>query len=103
MAIDYEVEFNNRARVPEHPQIFVRWSDEARAYRQAAESGRRAELGLHYGPSGRQILDIFAPAAGRGPGPVALFVHGGWWRSLDPSSFSHAQCLLRLVPFRVGR
>ena len=29
LTIDYEVEYNNRARVPEHPAIFVRW-DEAR-------------------------------------------------------------------------
>ena len=24
--IDYETEYNNRARVPEHPQIFARWT-----------------------------------------------------------------------------
>ena len=32
--IDYEVEYNNRARVPEHPQIFARWAAEAAAYRE---------------------------------------------------------------------
>ena len=25
-AIDYEAEYDNRARVPEHPQIFARWA-----------------------------------------------------------------------------
>ena len=29
MPIDYEAEYNNRARVPEHPDIFARWTREA--------------------------------------------------------------------------
>ena len=29
LAIDYETEYNNRARVPEHPEIFARWQREA--------------------------------------------------------------------------
>src|SRR5579875_3525865 len=85
MSIDYEVEYNNRARVPEHPEIFARWLREGGAYRKASP---RAELGLKYGPSARQTLDIL-PAASDGPDtPLALFIHGGWWRSLGPESFS---------------
>ena len=30
MPVDYEVEYDNRARVPEHPEIFARWQREAR-------------------------------------------------------------------------
>ena len=26
MPIDYDAEYNNRARVPEHPEIFARWA-----------------------------------------------------------------------------
>jgi len=85
MSVDYETEYNNRARVPEHPEIFARWERDGAAYRAASP---QAELGLKYGPSERQTLDIF-PAAGDGPKtPLALFIHGGWWRSLHPSSFS---------------
>ena len=36
----------------------------------------------------RQFIDLFAPASG-GATPLALFVHGGYWRSLEPSQFSH--------------
>ena len=54
--IDYEAEYDNRARVPEHPEIFARWQREAAAYRAAA---RDAELGLRYGPSPRQTIDLF--------------------------------------------
>jgi arylformamidase len=34
MPIDYEVEYNNRARVPEHPEILARWARDAAAYRE---------------------------------------------------------------------
>ena len=84
-AIDYEAEYNNRARVPEHPQIFARWAEAAQSFR---ASHPNAELGVRYGASPRQYIDYFWPAADRSA-PIALFIHGGYWRSLDPSSFSH--------------
>jgi arylformamidase len=88
MTIDYEAEYNNRARVPEHPEIFARWERDAAAYRAEAEREGRAELGLAYGATPRQRIDLFQPAGGRS-GSLALFIHGGYWRSLDPSQFSH--------------
>ena len=86
-AIDWEVEYNNRARVPEHPQIFERWQRDGAAYRDETSKEGRAEIGLKYGPSARQTIDLFKPRGG-GAGPLALFIHGGYWRSLEPSSFS---------------
>jgi len=86
MSVDYEVEYNNRARVPEHPQIFARWEREAAAYR--SEAAAHAELGLRYGSTARQIIDLFHPAGERA-GPLCLFIHGGYWRSLEPAMFSH--------------
>jgi arylformamidase len=88
MAIDYEAEYNNRARVPEHPQIFARWARDAEDYRAQAMQERRAELGLMYGSTLRQFIDLFAPRP-EVTAPLALFIHGGYWRSLDPSLFSH--------------
>jgi arylformamidase len=87
MATDWEVEYNNRARVPEHPQIFERWAREGAAYRAEATKEGRAEIGLKYGPSPRQTIDIFKPL-GNADCPLALFIHGGYWRSLEPSLFS---------------
>lgn len=81
--IDYEKEYDNRARVPEHVDIFARWHRDAEAYRKASP---KAELGLKYGPSERQFIDIF-PAKNNGA-PLALFIHGGWWRTLHPREFS---------------
>jgi arylformamidase len=91
MAIDWEVEYNNRARVPEHPQIFARWQRDAAAYRDETAKDGCAEIGLKYGPSARQTVDLFKPRGGQESipaGPLAMFVHGGYWRSLEPSSFS---------------
>lgn len=84
MPIDYEVEYNNRARVPEHPEIFTRWQREGAAYRAAAHNPK---LGLTYGPSIRRIIDLF-PAKDDANAPLAMFIHGGYWRSLEPSMFS---------------
>lgn len=86
-SIDYDVEYDNRARVPEHPAIFARWDNDAAAYRDEASRARRAELGLSYGSSERQFIDLFKPE--KDEGAVALFIHGGYWRALHPSAFSH--------------
>ncbi len=43
---------------------------------------------MSYGDTPRQYLDLFLPAAGESA-PLAMFIHGGWWRSLDPSFYSH--------------
>jgi arylformamidase len=88
-AIDYEKEYDNRARVPEHPQIFSTWARDAAAYREQALAQKRAELGLRYGRGARQTIDLFFAHPGAIDAPLALFVHGGWWRSLAPASFSH--------------
>jgi arylformamidase len=84
MSINYEVEYDNRARVPEHPEIFARWKKEGAAYRAAAHN---AKLAVSYGPSLRRTIDLF-PAKDDDKAPLALFIHGGWWRSLEPSMFS---------------
>ena len=33
MSIDLEKEYNNRARVPEHPAIIASWAAQSKAYR----------------------------------------------------------------------
>jgi arylformamidase len=70
--------------VPEHSEICARWQREAAAYRAAAHG---AEFSLAYGPSPRQTVDVF-PARDQMT-PLALFIHGGWWRSLEPAMFNH--------------
>jgi arylformamidase len=87
MQIDYDAEYNNRALVPEHPEILGRMAKAAAAYRAEATARKRADLGVRYGRSERQVLDIFHAPAGGSP-PLAMFIHGGYWRALEPAAFS---------------
>jgi arylformamidase len=83
-APDYESEYNNRARVPEHPGIIAGWQADAAAYRGEAV----CELGIRYGEGPRQTYDLFKPEAVTSKA-IVLFIHGGYWQALDPSFFSH--------------
>jgi arylformamidase len=85
--IDYEKEYDNRGRVKEHPEIFARWSREAAAYRKAMRASG-AKLNVPYGPSARQVYDYFPGRNAHPDSPIAVFIHGGWWRSLEPATFS---------------
>lgn len=80
-----EAEYNNRAKVPDHPDIMRGWERDAAAFRSAHP---HAERDLPYGDSPRQALDLFWPDERR-DAPVALFIHGGYWQALDRSWFSH--------------
>ncbi|MBX6745503.1 MAG: alpha/beta hydrolase [Acetobacteraceae bacterium] len=83
--MDAQAEYDNRARVPEHPGIIAGWAHDAAAFR---ADWKEAELGLAYGPGERERLDLFRPGPGDG-WPLALFIHGGYWQALDRSFFSH--------------
>ncbi len=84
-AVNYEAEYNNRARVPEHPGIVKDWEKAAAKWRKDAAEAR---LDVSYGPTARQCVDIFKPRKEK-PGPIALFIHGGYWQAMGRESFSH--------------
>ncbi|MDK9704631.1 MAG: alpha/beta hydrolase [Sulfuritalea sp.] len=75
-------QYNARAAIPDHPEIFARW----RAASSAARNSLRYEPDCHYGPSPAESLDLY-PAARR-DAPLLVFIHGGYWRSLDKQDFS---------------
>lgn len=81
--VDYEAEYNNRARVPEHPAIIAGWAHDAAAWR-AAHPARLKTVA--YGAGERNRIDLFA---GDSTGAIVVFIHGGYWQALDGSSFSH--------------
>lgn len=80
-AVDYEVEYNNRARVPENPSIMAGWARDAAAYRE-----RHGLHEIRYGTRTRNRIDFFAGETGK---PIVVFIHGGYWQALDGSDFSH--------------
>jgi len=77
-----EREYNARAAIPDHPQIFARWAEQGAQVRR-----RRAGLiDMPYGDDDGERLDVF-PTVHR-TSPLLVFIHGGYWRSLDKSDFS---------------
>lgn len=48
----------------------------------------RAATALHYGPAGRQTLDVYRPAGDHSANPVVIFFYGGSWRSGDRSDYN---------------
>ena len=69
--------YNNRAAVPDHARWFARWGELSAA----AYASERVVRDLRYGPGPKETLDLFAP---RTPARATfLFLHGGYWRSLD--------------------
>ena len=75
-------QYNNRARIPEHAEIFERW-DEASAL---AREKSLCQLDLPYGKDANEKLDVFLPS--RENAPVLVFIHGGYWRALDKRDVS---------------
>ncbi|MFZ4651233.1 MAG: alpha/beta hydrolase [Rubrivivax sp.] len=78
----YEAQYNNRARVPGFAAIVEGW----RTRSQQARDTQPCVLDVPYGSGPGQTLDIF-PAA-RAGAPVLVFIHGGYWRSLDKADHS---------------
>ena len=75
----YDEQYNNRARIPEHPAILQRWAD-ASAHAMANLHGA---LDVAYGSGAGERLDIFPAKNASGPAPVLVYIHGGYWRALD--------------------
>ena len=75
-------EYNNRELFPDHPRHFARWTESSAR----ARSTMTCYLDRAYGASPGETLDIFP--ARKGDGSALLFIHGGYWRSLDKRDFS---------------
>lgn len=77
-----EAEYNNRARVPEHPALIAEWAEKSRAW----EAEARVELDLAYGDTPAEKLDLFLADAENAP--VHMYIHGGYWQANDRKSSS---------------
>lgn len=77
-----EREYNARAAIPEHPQIFARWAEQGALTRRL----KACLIDLPYGETGAEKLDLFPTR--QEAAPLLVYIHGGYWRSLDKSDFS---------------
>ncbi|WP_082837216.1 alpha/beta hydrolase [Labrenzia sp. OB1] len=89
---DWDDAYANAAHIPGAADYPQRWTEEAGTFR---KTWIEKDLGIVYGETDRQRLDIFHPE-GKAKGLV-VYVHGGYWLKFDRSSWSHFAkgCLAR--------
>ena len=80
----YDRMYNNRALVPEHAAHFALWAESSAKVR----TTHRGFLDVAYGHGLNETLDIFPSDTVKGKAPVVVFIHGGYWRSLDKADHS---------------
>ena len=78
----YAREYNNRELVPEHPQFIARWQSAS----EKARATLNGYLDRRYGKAPGETIDLFPSR--EGSGACLVFIHGGYWRSLDKKDFS---------------
>lgn len=78
----FERRYNARAAVPEHAQHFDRWTRLSKTARDELDS----DLDIAYGDHPMEKIDLFR-AEGRSRA-LLMFIHGGYWRSLDKRDHS---------------
>jgi arylformamidase len=81
-----DAQYNNRTLVPDHGTYFARWKSTSLKARQELV----CRLDVPYGQASddfmNETLDIFPATSSHAP--VLVFLHGGYWRSLDKSDHS---------------
>ena len=85
MIADWDDAYANGPHIEAAESYPPMWQQRAAAFRH--DLGERAELDIPYGEGARNRYDLFrpvGPAAGLG-----IFVHGGYWRAFDKSTWSH--------------
>lgn len=82
---DFDDAYSNADHIADAASFPPKWSKLALDYRNTL--GARATTDIAYGDSARQLLDVFLPEGT--PRGLVVFVHGGYWRAFDKSSWSH--------------
>jgi arylformamidase len=77
-----DAQYDNRKRVPAFAQHIERW----RATSAQARAQLACHLDLPFTSDKAVALDVFPSA--RSNAPVLVFIHGGYWRTLDKADFS---------------
>ncbi len=79
---NYDLLYNPRLVVKSYQEIFERWEKDSERARAALD----CYLDVPYGSSEAEKMDIFR-AQGKSRG-LLMYIHGGYWRSLDNKRFS---------------
>ena len=68
-------QYNNRANVPEHPELLAEWAAKSAAW----EADARTMRELVYGDSDAETLDLYLAEADNAP--IHMYIHGGYWQA----------------------
>ena len=86
-----DAQYNNRLRWPDYKEHFANW----RTWSEETCRKLPCHLDLAFGPDPMEKLDIFPAAhhitrAGAPRlSPIVVFIHGGYWYSLDKADYSY--------------
>jgi acetyl esterase/lipase len=84
---DWNDAYANGPNIPGGERWPAAWVQPAQAYRDELGGSGRATLDIGYGERPRNRFDLFRPEGQ--PKGLVVFVHGGFWRALDKSFWSH--------------
>ena len=84
--IDYPSEYDNSGRVANAAQLLDEYIEASASFRE--RNGLIADYNLAYGQGERNQMDIYWPNESR-DAPIVMFIHGGYWKSMDRTAFSH--------------
>ena len=84
---DWNDAYANGPNIPGGERWPAAWVQPAQAYRDELVGSSRATLDIGYGEGARNRFDLFRPEGQ--PRGLVVFVHGGFWRALDKSFWSH--------------
>ncbi len=78
-----DAQYNNRARFPDYAEHFANWS----TWSAQARAELPCALDVAVGASSWEKIDIFP--ADTVAAPIYVFIHGGYWYSLDKADYSY--------------
>jgi arylformamidase len=84
---DWNDAYANGPNIPGGERWPVAWVQPAQTYRDELGGSGRVTLDIDYGERPRNRFDLFRPEGQ--PKGLVVFVHGGFWRALDKSFWSH--------------
>ncbi len=83
--IDWDDAYANGAHIEDAQSYPPKWAGLAAEFR--TNHSAQSRLDVAYGTNPREVLDLFTPTvASKG---LVVFVHGGYWKAFDKSSWSH--------------
>ena len=80
---DMNVQYSPRISVPNAENYLAKNAEMSAAVRERLD----CRLDIQFGDSDGEKLDVFP--SGKANSPVHVFIHGGYWRALDKSFYSH--------------